>query len=217
LGSVILGIVGAMRALTKASLIATASVLGIPLLVGAAFLAIGLVVQDLYGYLTGMDSAIGSLIKDFPLLGKAVDFLTGAFDRLFTIVDGVYNLIAGIFNMDTAQMTKGVEKLGESFKDAFKVSSDTLPSVGKFLFEPTDFALLPKLFGSNAPDASTARPPSGIVGAAVPGRVNARSTGDTFNDNRTVQVNGADIAQVKKVLSQDRAYAMEVVSSGVER
>lgn len=213
LGSVILATVGAMRKLTWQSALATASVIALPLLVGAAFVAIGLIAQDLYGYLTGMDSAIGDLVKTFPALDIAIKSTQKAFDLLFATVEGVYNIIAGLFTLDSGQLVRGVNKLRESFDETTTSGGKVLGPVGKFLFEPTDFALLPKLFnmGANAPGTGAGVAAAGIIPKSVgPG------ASTTYNDNRNVQVNGADIGEVKKVIGKDRAYTAGATDSGME-
>ena len=47
------------------------------LLAVAAFAALALVIADVIGYFTGMDSALGDLVKDFPILGDILEALKG--------------------------------------------------------------------------------------------------------------------------------------------
>lgn len=65
-----------LPAMIKAG-IATLAAMWPVLLAVAAFTALALVIADVIGYFTGMDSALGDLVKDFPMLGKILDALKG--------------------------------------------------------------------------------------------------------------------------------------------
>lgn len=51
-------------------------------LVGALLIAFALVVHDIYGFMNGKDSLIGSLIKDYPVIGEVLDLI-------FVLIDTV--------------------------------------------------------------------------------------------------------------------------------
>lgn len=68
IGSMLQGIFGLIKAFSlfgNASLIASAKALVIPLLIGAAFAALGLAIEDIIAYFNGEDSVTGVMIQKF--------------------------------------------------------------------------------------------------------------------------------------------------------
>ena len=70
----LLAITPVILSLTKMALVSSKAFA--PFLKGAAIIAgIALVIEDIYGYFKGWDSVTGDLVKKFPALGKALEFI----------------------------------------------------------------------------------------------------------------------------------------------
>lgn len=109
-GSVLFGIgkvVGALSAL-RISLISTqVAAAAVPIAIGAALVALFLIVEDIHGFFNGKDSVIGDLFKKFPEFAKA-------FGRIFSpIIEPVMELFDKI-SKGTLTWGDGLKLVGEA-------------------------------------------------------------------------------------------------------
>lgn len=76
----------AIRLAGTAGVIAQAKILAIPLLIGAAVVALGLIIEDIIGFFTGKKSVTGVIVESVKSMAKAIvksfkDTIGGAIDR----------------------------------------------------------------------------------------------------------------------------------------
>lgn len=99
IGKLVQGIIAAAEAFT----IADAAALLIPIAIGLAIVAIGLLIEDLYTFMSGGDSLIGRLLAKIPEVAKA-------FSAIFQpVLDPIYAIIYGI--------TSGLGTWGDAIKN----------------------------------------------------------------------------------------------------
>lgn len=79
-------LVGALRAAGNEALFTQAKLIAMPILIGAALLALGLILEDLYQYFHGGDSVFGYLEQQFV---QFVDTLEERFPTVKTILDAL--------------------------------------------------------------------------------------------------------------------------------
>lgn len=111
----------AMLFVGKASLLMKARLLLLPLLAGAAFLALGAIIADIAGFFTGKDSITGLLLdafenkfpRAFNLLRETLNEFTEKF--LIPLKDA----LVGIFEFDRNKIVSNLRLLGRNLKDAF--------------------------------------------------------------------------------------------------
>jgi len=105
-----------------AAAIAQIKALAFPILVGAAFVALGLIIEDIYTYFTGGKSLIGK----FAETNKVVKDLMDILGSLGKIVAGVF---AGIVDQDMNLLLEGFKELGENILKLFGMNAER---IGKF-------------------------------------------------------------------------------------
>ena len=99
IGLIATGVYGLATAFTTmgtAALWAQVKVLAIPLLIGAAIVALVLVLQDLYGYTQGDKSVFGLLVDSFAKkMPNLFAFIATASMVIRDFIEGIYNIIKG--------------------------------------------------------------------------------------------------------------------------
>lgn len=217
LGHYVMVLAAAFRSLTVASAAANASVMLIPILIGAALIGIALLAEDLYGFFTGADSLIGRFAERFPIIGTILASIGDAMYDMIQVGDGLLDILMGIITLDWSRMTRGLGKIAEVMEkhlktivDAVKWAVDTassyLPDFGGFglgMLNPFTAS------GTAASIPTTPTAPNQSV-------VNNNKAGTTVNDNRTIEINGADIGAVKKILKEDYSLSTKSINSGID-
>jgi tape measure domain-containing protein len=91
---VVFKLVKAFKALGFAATLANAQVLAIPLAIGLAIIALGLIFEDLFSFLTGKESVIGLILnKITEALDKIIDAFENRFPNAFKVVTGLFKLL----------------------------------------------------------------------------------------------------------------------------
>lgn len=133
-GQILMGIgrlTGAVLGLVKVFTLANAAALAIPLAVGAAMVAIGLVIEDVYGFFTGKDSLLGLIVEQMP---GVADIFRSAFGPIF---DSFSGMIYGIFGENgtwTMAVTNWAKTIGNIILAPFRALLNIMgaqPLIGK--------------------------------------------------------------------------------------
>lgn len=144
----IFNLISAMKTLGLAAVLMQAKMVALPILVGAAVIALGLIIEDIIGFFRGKDSITGVLIdtfeKEFPdAFGVAEAALFALKATIGTIVDET-KLLGGFlkeFLIDPfLKFTGAINRIGTSFLG--KLLSGGSINVGELIAAPLK-ALLP--------------------------------------------------------------------------
>lgn len=103
----------AIQGITIATLAMNAAISFLPVLIGAAFLLLGALLDDIIIFFRGGDSAIGDLIEKFPILGEIAKVVAVPFQFLWSIIskiiDGVM-LLGKLFTKPKGDLLTGDNK-----------------------------------------------------------------------------------------------------------
>ena len=203
-----------------AALLFNASVLLIPILIGAAVAALALLAEDMYTFFEGGDSYIGRFVKKWPALGEAIYGVADALKVAFGFAGDLGGILLSILTMDFGRLMDSFQSLGNRIIDVFRnvgqAISDSLPSW------VTDS--LGSVFGAadSVGSAFSGASSGGFLGASpmiAPAAASAavsNSSSRTMQDNRQYNITGTDIGEVKRVLNEKNAFAAKTIDTGVE-
>lgn len=217
IGFYVIAATRALNAMTVATLASRAAVLGLwagmaigPIIIGTLIAAIALLSQDLYTFLNGGDSLIGRFIDKFPTLGAAIKAVITQAKDMMDILMGILHLdfdYAGDAFGKMIDRWMGYVKsfvgwlggfLPQGLKDFFGMAGGAI----------SGFATAPTGGSGNIPMAP-------LIPAAVQSSVtNSNSRSMVQNDNRTITINGTDIAEIKRYIGQQNAYTAKTLVSG---
>lgn len=120
-GMFFLNLVSAVRAAALMIMGFNAAVLLIPALIGAAIIAVGLLIDDFLTWQEGGDSFIGEMLAKFPVFTAALEIIGETFRRMF---DSAANGIALVIG--------AVDDAKVAFKQIVKALSDMFTAVWQF-------------------------------------------------------------------------------------
>ncbi len=131
IGTWIVGLVAGLRTLTIA--LRTLGIAGLiaaagPLLIGAAFLALILIIDDLTAYANGADSVFGKLVEKYPLLAKGIQ----------NFKDGIAQL-GGILSTIGTALSNFWDSIPSGFETAIQQVKDTWESLKTYISDKIDF------------------------------------------------------------------------------
>lgn len=129
----------------------------------AGFMAIMLVIDDLYTYVSGKGKSVfGEIVDKFPAVGKAFSWLT-------ELVTGLNTLLSSIFTSDSSKFDAFIKKW-EDLGGAFKSMAQAITSIRDFFsiekgpkeYMPEEFMFADEDYGGKALGTSTEKmkPPS---------------------------------------------------------
>jgi len=119
----------AWKTMGNAALVAQIKAIAFPILVGLAFVALGLILEDIQGFFTGKDSLTGAIIrglddlqasfeKSFPIMGKVVRaFIIIALTPLRAILTTVRALAGALGALSQGDFAGAFEAIKGGFKD----------------------------------------------------------------------------------------------------
>lgn len=218
IGASVIALTLAMKGFTAASFIArlaalafNASLLIIPIAIGLAIAAIAVISEDLYTFIQGGDSMIGRFIEKFPKLGAAISFVI---DHLKNMMD----IVMGLVHLDFSYAAEAFGRVIENWKQALTGFlgwiGEKIPDGVKGLFG-MDGTIMQTI---QNPKAGTAMPGSApmLPQSVQQSTVNNSSKTSAPQDNRTITINGADIAEVKRYIGQQNAFSMKTLDTGID-
>lgn len=139
-GAAILGGIFALLAANIAGLMAAKMIAGVtslarglmllfsPLaLIGVGLLAIFLIAEDIYGFLNGKDSLVGSLIKDYPIINDVIALIMKVVDAISAIWTDNEESLGQLFN--------AVGELIMAFEPLVDLVLEILPEAFAFFLE----------------------------------------------------------------------------------
>lgn len=222
LGAQLIAIKNYMKDLTIASLALDASVLLIPILVGVLVAAVAILVQDLYRYFNGMDSAFGRMAKKFPIVQSILDSMRETAKGVNEILSGLNDVIYSIFNADGSGLESGLKRIYDVIKKisdlVWNFHSKTFPELSRNLVNSTGLASLfglPDLNQSRAqPGFSMAQPYYNNVPVT---QLMGGAKTSTMNYSPQFTFNGIDLEEAQRRGKQDWAFATKTLTSGIER
>lgn len=95
--SAIVGLINLFQKATVAATLMDAAASAIPIAIGAAFAAIGLIIEDIYQFFSGGDSVLGLLLGDNAK--EVMDQTEAFFAKIFGFIEGIANLdITSVFS-----------------------------------------------------------------------------------------------------------------------
>jgi len=122
IGAMFLSFITLMRTAGTAALVMNAKMLLIPILIGLAIAALGLLIDDILTFINGGDSLFGDMLKEFPLINKA-------FETLRDILSDVWDFVEMIGKGIGEFAAKTVELVTKVIEDPAKVAGEVLESV----------------------------------------------------------------------------------------
>lgn len=162
IGNVVIGVISLAKAFTavKVSAIqAQLAAIGLPLLIGAAVIALGLIIDDIIAFFQGRDSVTAVLVdafrekfpSAFAVASAALSGLIALFSGLFDVVKGLAKILLGIFTFDLGLIAEGAGgifdvfdnlindilglfkgKLVDGIKNALSFGKNAIASLGEF-------------------------------------------------------------------------------------
>ena len=207
----------AINAMTLSMVLARTAALGMwagmalgPIIIGTLIAAIALLSEDLYTFLQGGDSLIGRFIDKFPALGAA---LKAVITQAKDFADIFMGIIHGDFEYTAEAFGRMIEHWKDSIKSFVGWLGSFLPEGLKDFFgmaggAVSDFVTAPTGGSNNLPLAP-------LLPQAVQSSVtNTNSRSVVQEDNRTITINGVDIAEVKRYIGQQNATSAKVLVTG---
>jgi len=204
IGTMTAGIYKVIKALTllKAGLFAVQfAALLVPVLIGAAVVALGLLFDDIVGYLTGKDSLTGLIIenfeKKFPKAFKTSLSVLESFKSAFKwIVEGLSLWVDGINK--TIKAYKEISKLMEESGNADK-KPGIFENIKTLIFDKDELAALSGFLGSTGIRSPSVAP-------------NSSNTTNISSGPITVNVpEGTSTEQIGPIVQKSIESAMEAV------
>jgi hypothetical protein len=220
-----------------AALLLNASVLLIPILIGAAVAALALLAEDLYQFFTGGESYVGDMVAKWPLLGEVIYGVADAVKVAWGFANDLFGILMGILTLDFGLLADSFQSLGDRIIGVFaavgQAIADSLPS---WVTDGLDsvFGAAESIGGmfsgggeSSGGALGLAGPAGGGIGGgllgatpmiapATAGAAISNSTASSQQDNRTYNITGTDIGEVKRVINEKNAYAAKTIDSGRE-
>jgi hypothetical protein len=203
----------AVQTATVAQTLLNLSVAAIPALIALAAVALGLIAEDIYQFLTGGES----------VTEKVVDSIVGMWREAVPIVEG-YIGDAVSFWADTLGVTKDeVDGFLLSIEDAFKKTADAINSFYDFIVRDFEIAITKSVkFLQGIPligglFSGIPTPPSDTALGPSPGAVtNNRTRGDTsVVINSPVEINAASDVDVDRAVRNMHDAIKEAAASAV--
>lgn len=94
--------------------------------------AIALIIEDIYYYFQGWDSATGELVKKYPILGQALERLRPFFQSLFDIFDALVDLVK---DPSWDNLANVVKKIGQALLNFVELPFKAIQSAVNSLIE----------------------------------------------------------------------------------
>ncbi len=126
IGAMFITFINLMRTAGTAALVMNAKMLLIPILIGAAIAALGLLIDDILTFINGGDSLFGKMLKDFPMVTKSFEFLKNLLNDILVFFEDIGNAI-GEFTFDS------VVKIKQVIDNPLGTVEGALDSAGEFL------------------------------------------------------------------------------------
>jgi hypothetical protein len=213
-------LIAMLKATRIAALLTSASIVLIPLLVGAAAAAILLFAEDLFTFLSGGESYIGELVEAFPALGSVIEGVSAVIYALVGTATELFNMLYSIVTLDLTGLLNAFDRLGDHVVDTFK-------KIGQSIYDALPAWLQDGLGAGvsgvvGAVSSIGGASSGGFLGASpmiAPAAASAavsNSSSRTMQDNRQYNITGTDIGEVKRVLNEKNAFAAKTIDTGVE-
>lgn len=213
-------LIAMLKATRIAALLTSASIVLIPLLVGAAAAAILLFAEDLFTFLSGGESYIGELVEAFPALGSVIEGVSAVIYALVGTATELFNMLYSIATLDLSGLMSAFDRLGDHVVDTFK-------KIGQSIYDALPAWLQDGLGAGvsgvvGAVSSIGGASSGGFLGASpmiAPAAASAavsNSSSRTMQDNRQYNITGTDIGEVKRVLNEKNAFAAKTIDTGVE-
>lgn len=239
LGQTVLATAYAVTFLTKAftagrlaALLFNAAVLAIPILIGLAVAALALLADDLYTFFQGGESYIGDFVRQWPLLGEAINGVGEALQFAWKYAQDMFDLLYAIVTMDFDGMGDAFGRVIENWKSMLSGFVDfalgILPDGLKDAFGfgggggmtsggESAASGVPGLPGDVSMMGAPALPSVPLMMPMQAAQVAASSNSNSKQeDNRVYNITGTDIGEVKRVLNEKNAFAAKTIDTGVE-
>lgn len=128
------GLATAFWSLTAAQMASKAAAVAWPVLIGAAFVALGLILEDIIAYFQGRKSITGLLIeafeKRFPTAfnatRKVLEFFRDGLLGIWEIIKGFALAFAGLAHFDLGAIKAGLNQVWQVFADSFAAIGKTI-------------------------------------------------------------------------------------------
>lgn len=108
-----------------------AAIGGIPLAIGAAIIAVGVLAYDIYQFATGGKSMIGSLAKQFPQLGQALKWIGDQFKGIMPELQTAFTSLQNV----GGQLIQFFMIVGQAIAGAFTAAMPILVGIGTILIQ----------------------------------------------------------------------------------
>lgn len=108
-----------------------AAIGGIPLAIGAAIIAVGVLAYDIYQFATGGKSMIGSLAKQFPQLGQALKWIGDQFKGIMPELQAAFTSLQNV----GGQLIQFFMIVGQAIAGAFTAAMPILVGIGTILIQ----------------------------------------------------------------------------------
>jgi hypothetical protein len=240
LGSAVLVMAQGVMVLSKAftvariaALLMNGAILIIPLMIGLAIAALAVLGEDLYQFFTGGESYIGDMVAKWPLLGEVIHGVADALKVAFGFASDLGGILMSILTLDFGRLMDSFQSLGNRIIDVFasvgKAISDSLPSwvtdgLGA-VFGAAETAVgavsnagsaIAGGFGAATDSTMQLLGATPMIAPATAGAAISNSSASSQQDNRTYNITGTDIGEVKRVINEKNAYAAKTIDTGRE-
>lgn len=141
-GKVVMGIWNMAKgflAVAKSITLMNASAMFLPLLIGAAIVLAGLIIDDFIAFLDGRPSVLGFLIKNkdeilasiFQFIETALNWIDGMFLNLFDWMQKGMAMFFEFFGVPTEQAAKAAKNIADAFRWAYQDLKQGLMIIGE--------------------------------------------------------------------------------------
>ena len=148
----------------------------------AAAAALGLVLDDLWTFMEGGNSAFEEFLRWLGLSDKQIEQVRAVLNALGGVIKSVFNLFTSLFSLDGSDILDALKDVQSSFENLKKIFGDLLGSIKEKIF-----GLLPDWMKGFLGVEETPTPPAVTETPALASTASAPAGGSTVN-HRNVQV-----------------------------
>lgn len=223
----------AFKAARIGALLFNAAALAIPILIGLAVAAVALLAEDLYTFFQGGESYIGDFVKQWPLLGTAINGVADVLKFAWEYAKDMFDVLWSIVTLDFSGLSDAMGRVVDKWKTVlstfFNWVADNTPDILKDAIGAVGGAIsatadtVSNTASAAADFVTSPFAPGGIFGGSVPmiapaaaSAAVSNSSSRTTQDNRQYNITGTDIGEVKRVLNEKNAFAAKTIDTGVE-
>jgi phage-related protein len=223
----------AFKAARIGALLMNAAVLAIPILIGLAVAAVALLAEDLYTFFQGGESYIGDFVKQWPLLGTAINGVADVLKFAWEYAKDMFDVLWSIVTLDFSGLADAMGRVVDKWKTVLSaffnwvadntpdILKDAIGAVGGAISATADTvsgaaSAVADFVSSPFAEGGIFGGPAPMIAPAVASQAVSNSSSRTMQDNRQYNITGTDIGEVKRVLNEKNAFAAKTIDTGVE-